>query len=186
MTNCFVKRTRRESQLLRGNEAWPRIARICTDRIREIRRFVANLFEMMKVAVIGVGHLGKHHARLYAEMPGTELVGVVDILRTVPLKSLRLTTPRHGLTTGTSSGRSMPLVLQYPQRITRALESNFLQNGIDLLVEKPIAATLDEARLLIDTARSIRLSQEQDINMVVTVIAVQRPAHGPTVTLTPT
>ena len=40
------------------------------------REIVARaIFEMMKVAVIGVGHLGKHHARLYAEMPGTELVG---------------------------------------------------------------------------------------------------------------
>src|SRR5262245_43965961 len=33
----------------------------------------------MKVAVIGVGHLGKHHARIYADMPGVDLVAVVDI-----------------------------------------------------------------------------------------------------------
>ena len=37
---------------------------------------------MVKLAVIGVGHLGKQHARLYAELPGVELVGVVDILKT--------------------------------------------------------------------------------------------------------
>ena len=30
------------------------------------------------VGVVGVGHLGRHHARLYASMPGTRLVGVVD------------------------------------------------------------------------------------------------------------
>ena len=35
----------------------------------------------LKVAVIGVGHLGKEHARVYAELPGVELVGVVDIQR---------------------------------------------------------------------------------------------------------
>jgi len=33
----------------------------------------------MKVAVVGVGHLGRHHARIYEEMESTELCGVVDI-----------------------------------------------------------------------------------------------------------
>src|SRR5262245_22197465 len=35
---------------------------------------------MTKVAVIGVGHLGKQHARLYSEFEGVDLAGVVDIL----------------------------------------------------------------------------------------------------------
>ena len=35
----------------------------------------------MRVAVIGVGHVGKHHARVYAELPNVELVGVVDIVK---------------------------------------------------------------------------------------------------------
>ena len=35
---------------------------------------------MVRVAVIGVGHLGKQHARLYAELEGVELAGIVDIL----------------------------------------------------------------------------------------------------------
>ncbi len=33
----------------------------------------------VKVAVIGVGHLGQHHARIYAELPGVNLAAVVDI-----------------------------------------------------------------------------------------------------------
>ena len=32
----------------------------------------------VRVAVIGVGHLGKHHARILAAMPGVQLVGIVD------------------------------------------------------------------------------------------------------------
>src|SRR5436190_17031210 len=50
---------------------------------------------LMKVGVIGVGHLGKHHARLYAEMPDVELVGVVDILqpRAEEIATLYKTTP---------------------------------------------------------------------------------------------
>ena len=35
--------------------------------------------ERMRVAVVGVGNLGRHHARIYAGLPGVELVGVVDI-----------------------------------------------------------------------------------------------------------
>ena len=35
--------------------------------------------QRLKVAVVGVGHLGKEHARVYAELPGVELYGVVDI-----------------------------------------------------------------------------------------------------------
>ena len=35
----------------------------------------------MKAAVIGVGHLGKHHARILASLPGVSLAGVVDINR---------------------------------------------------------------------------------------------------------
>ncbi|MBP1776828.1 MAG: hypothetical protein H6Q86_2838, partial [candidate division NC10 bacterium] len=33
----------------------------------------------VKVAVIGVGHLGQHHARIYNELPGAELVAVADL-----------------------------------------------------------------------------------------------------------
>jgi len=35
--------------------------------------------QRLKVAVVGVGHLGKEHARVYAELPGVELYGVVDM-----------------------------------------------------------------------------------------------------------
>ncbi len=35
----------------------------------------------LRVAVIGVGHLGKHHARILADLPGVELVAVVDTNR---------------------------------------------------------------------------------------------------------
>jgi len=37
--------------------------------------------DSVRVGVIGVGYLGQHHARIYSELPGVELVGVVDIDR---------------------------------------------------------------------------------------------------------
>ncbi len=33
----------------------------------------------IKVGVVGVGYLGRHHARIYSELPGAELVGVCDV-----------------------------------------------------------------------------------------------------------
>src|SRR6266705_7120407 len=50
---------------------------------------------MTKVAVIGVGHLGKQHARLYSELPGVELTGLVDIqeARAGEIADLYKTTP---------------------------------------------------------------------------------------------
>ena len=49
----------------------------------------------MRVAVIGVGHLGRQHARLYAELSGVELTGVVDIQkpRAEEIAGLYKTTP---------------------------------------------------------------------------------------------
>ena len=37
------------------------------------------MVEPLRLAVVGVGHLGKEHARLYREMPGVELVAVADV-----------------------------------------------------------------------------------------------------------
>jgi predicted dehydrogenase len=107
---------------------------------------------MMKVAVIGVGHLGKHHARLYAEMPGTELVGVVDILADRAAEVAQAHHTRAWTDYRELFGKVDAVSLAVPTTDHARVGVELLQNGIDLLVEKPIAATLDEARLLIDTA----------------------------------
>ena len=50
---------------------------------------------MIRVGVIGVGHLGKHHARILSSMPGVELFGALDIVRT---RAEAATGPPPGLT----------------------------------------------------------------------------------------
>jgi predicted dehydrogenase len=126
----------------------------------------------MKVAVIGVGHLGKHHARLYAQIPGVELVGIVDLQ---PARAAEIA-ESHGTPSFTDYrdlfGKVDAVSLAVPTTDHARIGADLLEHGIDILVEKPIAATLDEARLLIDTAarhgRILQTGHVERFNPVVT------------------
>jgi predicted dehydrogenase len=126
----------------------------------------------MKTAVIGVGHLGKHHARLYAELPGVELVGVVDLQADRAAEIAQA----HGSQPFTDYrdlfGKVDAVSLAVPTTDHARIGVDLLEHGIDILVEKPIASTLDEARLLIDTAarhgRILQTGHVERFNPVVT------------------
>jgi predicted dehydrogenase len=107
----------------------------------------------MKVAVIGVGHLGKQHARLYAGLPEVELAGVVDILqpRAEEIAGLYKTaafTDYHDII-----GKVDAVSLAVPTVDHSRIGVGLLENGIDILVEKPIATTIEEAQSLVDAAK---------------------------------
>jgi predicted dehydrogenase len=106
----------------------------------------------VKVAVIGAGYLGQHHARVYAELPDAELVGVVDTDR-----------DRAGAIAtkfGTKAFRSHKDVLDAAEAFSIVVPTvshyeialDCLRAGKDVLVEKPITATLEEADELIREA----------------------------------
>jgi predicted dehydrogenase len=126
----------------------------------------------MKLAVIGVGHLGKHHARLYTEVPGVELVGVVDIQ---PDRAAEIA-QAHGAHPFTDYrdlfGKVDAVSLAVPTTDHARIGVDLLEHGIDILVEKPIASSLDDARLLIDTAarhhRILQTGHVERFNPVVT------------------
>jgi len=108
----------------------------------------------VRVAVIGVGHLGRQHARLYAELPGVELVGVADILkpRAEEIAGLYNTTPFTDYRE--LFGKIDAASLAVPTVDHARIGVDLLQHGIDVLVEKPIASSLEQARALMDTAVS--------------------------------
>jgi len=126
----------------------------------------------MKVAVIGVGHLGKHHARLYADIPGVELAGVVDLQESRAAEIAQ----SYGCPAFTNYqdlfGKVDAVSLAVPTTDHARIGVELLEQGIDILVEKPIASTLDEARLLIDTAarhgRILQTGHVERFNPVVT------------------
>ena len=109
--------------------------------------------QKVRVGVVGVGHLGQHHARVYTELPNCELVGVVDIDRKQAEKLARMHktsafTDYKDLI-GKVDACSVAVPTIHHHEIGRAL----LDAGIHLLVEKPICTTVDEAHDLIQIAR---------------------------------
>src|SRR5262245_31845501 len=106
----------------------------------------------MRVAVIGVGHLGKHQARLYADIPGIQLVGVVDVQAARSAEIAQAYGGQAFTDYRELFGKVDAVSLAVPTTEHARIGVDLLEHGIDLLVEKPIASTVDEARLLIDTA----------------------------------
>lgn len=105
-----------------------------------------------RVAVIGVGHLGQHHARLLAAMPEVELVAVVD---TKPGRAEEIAA-KHGAAALTDAsrlvGRVDAVTIATPTASHVDVALSFVEAGAAVLVEKPIAISLDEADRLVEAA----------------------------------
>jgi predicted dehydrogenase len=106
----------------------------------------------VRVAVIGVGALGKHHARILAALPGATLVGVVDIdearAREVAAKvDVPWATNAADLPWAVDA-----VTVAVPTESHLKVAGPFLDKGIGVLVEKPVARDVDEGRRLKDTA----------------------------------
>ncbi len=107
----------------------------------------------VRVAVIGVGHLGRHHARLLAEMPSAQLVAVVD---TVPDRAAAAAAATGAKAFGDARdvlGQVDAVTVAVPTELHRDIARPFLERGIPALVEKPLARALAEADDLIAAAK---------------------------------
>src|SRR6478672_200853 len=106
----------------------------------------------LRIAVIGVGHLGKHHARILAALPGVELVAVVDTnrARAEEIAAAHGTQPLFDARD--LDGRVDAVTVAVPTAIHRDIARPFLDAGIAALVEKPLARSLAEADDLIAAA----------------------------------
>jgi predicted dehydrogenase len=106
----------------------------------------------LKIAVIGVGHLGQHHARLLAAMEHVELVGVVD---TKPGRAAEIAS-KHGTQAFTDHRDVLERVdavsVAVPTESHLDVALPFLDRGIAVLVEKPMASSVADADRLIDAA----------------------------------
>ncbi|HOJ69149.1 MAG TPA: Gfo/Idh/MocA family oxidoreductase [Candidatus Hydrogenedentes bacterium] len=115
----------------------------------------------LRLGVIGVGHLGYHHARLYAAMDGVELVGVADLddarrEKAVANFGVRAFADwRELLNAGVDA-----VSVATPTTTHAEIADACLRAGAHVLVEKPITDSLASARMLIETAaRAGRLLQ---------------------------
>lgn len=108
----------------------------------------------VKVGVVGIGYLGKFHAEKYAHLPEAELVGVVDSnLDRAREAAARFQVPAYDdyrMLLGTA--QAVSIVVPTPLHYEIARE--FLQRGVDVLLEKPMTTTLAQADDLIAIARA--------------------------------
>jgi predicted dehydrogenase len=106
----------------------------------------------MRVAVIGVGYLGRHHARILSALDGVELVAVVDTNRARAEEIAAANRTRACFDARELSGQVDAVTVAVPTALHRDIAMPFLDAGIPVLVEKPIAATLAEGDALIAAA----------------------------------
>lgn len=108
----------------------------------------------MRAAVIGVGHLGRHHARILASLPGITLAGVVDTNR----DRASQVAADHGTNAFGDfreiSGKVDIVVVAVPTESHAVVAMPLIEAGVHALIEKPIAQTVAEADALIAAART--------------------------------
>ncbi len=106
-----------------------------------------------RAAVVGVGHLGRHHARIYAQTQGVTLVAVADrdparAAEVAKACGTRAFTDYRELDDGLDG-----VSIAVPTAFHHEVASHFLSRGIPVLVEKPMTTTSREAESLVALAR---------------------------------
>jgi predicted dehydrogenase len=108
----------------------------------------------LRVAAIGVGHLGRHHARILSSLPGASLVGVVDIKADRAAEIAAAHGSRPFTDYRDLVGQVDAVSIAVPTQAHLEVASAFLERGIPVLVEKPLARSVDEADRMIALAES--------------------------------
>jgi predicted dehydrogenase len=129
----------------------------------------------LRVAVIGVGHLGKHHARILSTLEGASLTAVVD---KIPERAREIAASA-GTRPYTDSlemlGQVDAVTIAVPTELHRDIAMPFLERGIAVLVEKPMARSLAEADEMIAAAQvsgaTLAVGHTERYNPAVSTIA---------------
>jgi predicted dehydrogenase len=109
--------------------------------------------QRLRVGVVGIGYLGRFHAEKYAAIPEVDLVGLADLLpaRTKEwadkLRTEAFACHRDLL------GKVDAVSVVVPTDLHYSIARDFLESGCDVLVEKPISTTVQQADEIIELAR---------------------------------
>ena len=108
--------------------------------------------QKLKIAVVGVGYLGKFHVQKYAQLPESELVAVCDSNAEVA----QTIADEHGVAVHTDYneliGKVDAVSIVVPTQKHYEVAKVFLENGVHVLLEKPITSTVEQARELVSIA----------------------------------
>ncbi len=113
--------------------------------------------EKIKVGVVGTGHLGNLHAKMYSQIATAELVGVFD----ADLAKAERVAAEHGTTAFSDLGKLLESVQAVNIATTTTVHYDVarqaLERGIHTFIEKPITETIDQAKALVVLADSKKL-----------------------------
>ncbi|WP_342304750.1 UDP-N-acetylglucosamine 3-dehydrogenase [Methanolobus sp. ZRKC5] len=110
---------------------------------------------MLKVGVIGAGAMGKNHIRIYSEMTGVELAGISDIDKELvdglaqQYHTKAFTDYKELLAEGLDA-----VSIVVPTKMHKQVAINAIDAGAHVLVEKPIADTVENAKAIIEAAEN--------------------------------
>jgi predicted dehydrogenase len=106
----------------------------------------------LRVAVVGVGYLGRFHAEKYAARADVELVALVDVDARRAREIAREVGGEPLTDHRALFGRVDCASVAVPTQHHHAVATELLAAGIDVLVEKPLASTIEEGRALVELA----------------------------------
>jgi len=111
------------------------------------------LDRILKVGVIGVGTMGRHHARVYSELPDVELVGVADVGESAFIIAEKYHTRAFDDYKELLRENLDAVSIAVPTSLHKQVAMDAAHAGTHILVEKPIADTLENARDIIKAAQ---------------------------------
>ena len=107
-----------------------------------------------RLAVVGAGHFGRHHARILSGASGVRLEAIVDVDPEVAARVAAETGARPETDASALHGRVDAVTVAVPTDRHHAVAVPLLERGISVLVEKPMARSLDEADEMIAAAKA--------------------------------
>jgi UDP-N-acetylglucosamine 3-dehydrogenase len=112
---------------------------------------------VLKAAVIGVGTMGRNHARVYAQLEDATLVAVAD----ADPKALQAIARTYKVPTYTNFEQMLDeaspdlVSVAVPTRLHREVATAVLKRGVHVFLEKPIASTVEDGQKIVDCARAV-------------------------------
>jgi predicted dehydrogenase len=124
----------------------------------------------LRIGIAGLGHIGKNHARILAELPGCHLAAVYD----TNMETARYIAEKHGTRAVGSleefAGMIDAATIATPTPSHFTIAEQLLRAGKHLLVEKPITETTEDARKLValsqETGRILQVGHVERFNPV--------------------
>jgi len=126
----------------------------------------------LRAAVIGLGAMGRHHVRVYSDLPSVKLVAVADVNEVAVARATEQRVVRGYTDIEAMLDREKPdlVSIVVPTSLHHDVALMAVERGIHMLVEKPIAGTLEEARNM------IRVSEQANVRLMVGHIERFNPA----------